>query len=308
MKIVRAKDKESRFKDVISATFSIPRPLWGKAEGLKFYQILEKHKTLFYPDKYATWAATGGNFKKINISQEELNELWNPYWRKYHGNGNLVIEGIEADDISLGRTKAPKVEYHITPEWLEKRHLGLWHCSLSISFEKDEYFIKKMKDEPYFWNFIRDMAEYAKCDFGSIQFATAAAREEPRYFGRRYRPLFSHHSQTLSKCIDIYLVNIYGPPYIEFFGKERILSTPCHLVEKLKCGSIWLQLLPGLPRSPEDYSLWEEREKLVREHLDNNAFCDTSLPASHKRNAPKFDLSALQMPTDLLKPDVVPWR
>ncbi len=305
MKIKRTKKEVSRYQNCITVKFSIPRPLWGKEEGRKFLDVLKKYSAVFWVDKYAIWSATGGNYKKIDISEEQLLKYWEPYWRKYHDASDVEQETIWVDKILLRRSKGPQIDHHINPQWMD------WmkgHCEITMYFRDADWFTQNTKNEQLFWEFLGEIAEYAQCDFGSMQYTTAA-EEKGFQEGKIKYWIWTHSSTTLIDYMPkVYFVNIFGLPYIELFGKEKILSAPCHLVQELKCGSIWLQLLPGLPKNIEDLTLLEDRKKLVIEHLNNNAFFDATLPPNHKYNVPKFDLLALKAPINLPKPKVVPWR
>ena len=81
--------------------------------------------------------------------------------------------------------------------------------------------------------------------------------------------------------------SIYGKPYIEMFGRERLLSAPFHSIRELPSGHIFAQLTESVldPELPED------RRKAVREWLGEDCFMVGKTPprryASGK--APDFD-------------------
>jgi len=131
MKIIRTKKEESKYKNCITATFTIPRPLWGKKEGRKFLDVLKKYSAVFWVDKYATWSATGGNYQKIDISEDQLLSYWEPYWGKHSDSSDVEMESIWVDKLSLKRSKAPKAQYDIIPQWMDRTK---GHCEINIYF------------------------------------------------------------------------------------------------------------------------------------------------------------------------------
>jgi len=82
----------------------------------------------------------------------------------------------------------------------------------------------------------------------------------------------------------------FGRPYIELFGKERLLSTPCFRTEEIREDLISLQLSPDIftPISAEV-------REAVKQHLGVNAFVETGTDFREYKDrdtlVPKFDFS-----------------
>ena len=84
----------------------------------------------------------------------------------------------------------------------------------------------------------------------------------------------------------VYWANFLGPEYVELFGADRVFSTSCYRLERLKDGGVLLVLSP----SPLDYHAEPEKFKQlaseVKIHLGEDAF-DTGDPFYHG-STPKF--------------------
>ena len=85
--------------------------------------------------------------------------------------------------------------------------------------------------------------------------------------------------------VDIYWMNLFGPPYVEFFGEEKLLTAPCYRRERLPDGGFLILTSPSplLHDKPETKKL----ETALKDHLNNDAFFDRSNPEK-KLRAPRF--------------------
>lgn len=94
---------------------------------------------------------------------------------------------------------------------------------------------------------------------------------------------------TLDKYIpQLYWATVFGPAYVRFFGKEKLLASPAYIVKELGDDMIYLQL----SESPFDlihkYHEVDSVRQKIKTHLDNNSFYDLNLPDDHVYNTPEF--------------------
>jgi hypothetical protein len=84
-------------------------------------------------------------------------------------------------------------------------------------------------------------------------------------------------------------LTFFGAPYIEMFGRSRLLATPCHEVREVEGGI----LLVAAPR-PDGPEMTASDELLVtlENYLGSNAFAGRGYPEKPCR-VPQFDLSEL---------------
>ncbi|NOK12969.1 hypothetical protein [Corallococcus exercitus] len=85
------------------------------------------------------------------------------------------------------------------------------------------------------------------------------------------------------KIYELFWLNIFGPELVASVGRERILSTPAHLVEELPNGSVLLMLRP----TAADFDGEEARVVQARAHvhLRPDLDFDTVLRTLRERNA-----------------------
>jgi hypothetical protein len=80
---------------------------------------------------------------------------------------------------------------------------------------------------------------------------------------------------------DLYWLNLLGPAYVSFFGRERVLTTPAHQIDELPYGGIGVQLTPDIDDTPAAWERFLVARGNAKSSLDNNAFFDPALPRSH---------------------------
>jgi hypothetical protein len=89
---------------------------------------------------------------------------------------------------------------------------------------------------------------------------------------------------------DLCWITILGKPYIDLFGRERILSAPAFAVQELTKDIIYLQLTENISDVKSRYEEVNAINRAVKEHLNCNAFFDPDAPDGHKYNVPEFHL------------------
>ncbi|NRD63002.1 hypothetical protein HRD49_14730 [Corallococcus exiguus] len=101
------------------------------------------------------------------------------------------------------------------------------------------------------------------------------------------------------KVYELFWLNVFGPKLVESVGRERMLSTPAHLVEELPNGSVLLVLRP----TAADFASEEARVAQARAHvhLRPDLDFDTVLRTLRERSA------ALVPVEPRFHPDVAPF-
>ena len=75
---------------------------------------------------------------------------------------------------------------------------------------------------------------------------------------------------------DIFWANFFGPEYVEAFGRDRLISAPCHKIEELSDGGIIVFLSESpLDASGEDYKV---RKRELYDYLGEDAFTGRLMP------------------------------
>jgi hypothetical protein len=94
--------------------------------------------------------------------------------------------------------------------------------------------------------------------------------------------------QLVKYLPELYWATIFGPLYVEMFGRECLLSAPAAIVRELAPNVIYLQLTDNLLDVKRDFGSFAAERMRVKEHLGVDAFFDPSLGTSHKYRVPDF--------------------
>jgi hypothetical protein len=93
----------------------------------------------------------------------------------------------------------------------------------------------------------------------------------------------------LRKCLpNLYWLNIFGKPYVNLFGFEKLYSTNCEKVSTLPYGGVALTLSQGIADTAEGWQEFEQIREKCKCHLGADFFPDSSLPSSQKCCTPEF--------------------
>lgn len=87
---------------------------------------------------------------------------------------------------------------------------------------------------------------------------------------------------------DMYWGMIFGPPYVELFGKAKLLSAPAAIVQELSPDHIYLQLTDAITDLKTDFQKVDEVRKAVKAHLNHSAFFEPEAGPKHKYQTPRF--------------------
>lgn len=113
---------------------------------------------------------------------------------------------------------------------------------------------------------------------------------------------------------DIFWGTVFGPAYVRFFGKDRLMSAPAYRVEDLGPEMVYLQLSPSVLDLHTDFASVQAVRERVKRHLDNNAFFDPAGGYDWHGDPNKYPPEkppVLNVPVFDLAPDDVPvpeWR
>jgi hypothetical protein len=207
-----------------------------------------------------------------------------PLSRTYEGPSQ--IDELWAEDELLWRGRNAKVQGWVAQPHARQRY-GLVHLGadsrtldvaqavtalerLGLAFEADYGFLHLVTP-----NDRRGAAP------GSVEYV---ADDEPSLFVAEHR---------LSRWLpDIYWGNLLGPPYVELFGRERILSAPAQQVEQVGPELFYLQLTERLEDLRDHWDDVAAVRDEVKRHLGENAFWNAALGDSHAYDVPRLAPSA----------------
>jgi len=90
---------------------------------------------------------------------------------------------------------------------------------------------------------------------------------------------------------ELYWATVFGPPYLEMFGRECLLSAPVFKAEALGTNAVCLQLSPELRDLISRSSELERIRSTVKKHLGVDAFFQADRNSSTSYQVPLFDLA-----------------
>lgn len=146
--------------------------------------------------------------------------------------------------------------------------------------------------------FVQQASRELKADFAYLHLPTeydvpVAYETNTGIYLDRQRGIFSLYVTThpLKKYIpELYWATVFGPAYIEHFGRDVILSSPAPIIRELSAECIYLQLSESPFDLKNEFERVDSIRQAVKKHLDNNSFFDLALPADHVYNVPEFKL------------------
>ena len=89
---------------------------------------------------------------------------------------------------------------------------------------------------------------------------------------------------------DIYWANLFGPPYVEHFGRSRLLATPADTVEEWPNGCIYVRLSEDPLDFENNYARMQAIRDRIKEHLGMESFFDLGRGLNGRYSVPNFRL------------------
>jgi hypothetical protein len=122
-------------------------------------------------------------------------------------------------------------------------------------------------------NFLRELRRHFPIDLAYIHVAhDGDFQDRERYRGHVEPFILGLATHRLREGLpDLPWATLFGPPYVELFGRERLLNTPAAHVEQL-AGGVYMQLTPKITDVAVSREMYLATQKAAREHLDSGAF------------------------------------
>jgi hypothetical protein len=99
------------------------------------------------------------------------------------------------------------------------------------------------------------------------------------------------HTVKLRKCIkDVSWFTVFGRPYIEMIGEEKLLRTPAHDVRPLSNGAIAIRLTERLDNTEESWPIFRDAALRCKAHIGHEVYCEDDAAAESERLVPLFRL------------------
>jgi hypothetical protein len=96
-------------------------------------------------------------------------------------------------------------------------------------------------------------------------------------------------SQDLQRRIpDLYWATVLGAPFLEMFGKNRVLAAPAYSTASLSSEAVLLQMTENLTDVEESFVRFDDVRSRVKTWLGKDAFFDVNNEASASYRVPAF--------------------
>lgn len=218
----------------------------------------------FIPNVYGIYQPLKNKYDSENIHnvvQLLMNE---------DNNKNSVQNFYASGQLLMEKKRGHKVSYQMRWEKDNQTRFNFFNLSVDIVYLKNDIGFQK------FMNLCNDLILLLEPVHGEIVNLSFPGWEEPKNLTVRHP--------------EINWMVLFGRPYIDLFGKEKLLSTPCHSVRIIGDSVIALQLTEHLFEPiPSCVRM------AVKKHLGEDAFVGEgkSYRSYSKGKVPKFDFSGI---------------
>lgn len=226
----------------------------------KVIELINSYGKDFMPDKFDNYQPLKKKYNLENL--DEVLEGW------LNEEGNRVNKEYMMGSLLMKKSRSSKASYMIS--W-EKTQEPNFH---SFSFDCDIEYLKKKGNLSKFL----ELSSKLCLVLNPVQ-------------GRIVNCMGKHTFAPLDLRLrhpELQWLNIFGKPYIELFGREKLLNTPCYKAYELSEDIIIIQLTESVFEDIPD----EVRLK-VKEYLGKDAFVELGKSSHNYKDgiAPNFDFT-----------------
>lgn len=231
----------------------------------------------FLPDLFDVYEPLKKKYSPESIG--DIIDLWINEEQNIHN----AIDNYATGHFIMEKKKGSKVSYQMNWEKDNKARFNFFVVSQDINF------LMKKVNFDNFVAFCKEIINLLEPVQGDIANYTFPDSHEPIDLQIRHP--------------EIQWMNFFGRPYIDLFGREKLLSAPCYKVETIGDDIIALQVTENIFEP-----IPNEVRTAIKKHLGENAFTwegKRALVYKNKENlVPKFDFSEVLF--DKTKPVVEP--
>lgn len=253
-------DKDHNFVRVeLDTTLYLGR----KHIGEEFFELLFRHEGIYLPERWDT--EDRGRLRR-SFDRPSLPDFIEE-WTRAEEWKTLVFTRKHPSpiELSVDNQRHTRAKFNEFSAFIHEKHF------------------KGAAQENEVLNFVTEMSLIARADYGFI----AHKRQE-----RRQSPIL-----TLAERLPgIYRENFFGRPYIQFFGREKLLAAPCYEVREINDDLILLLTAESL-NAPEMIES-DESVNQVKEYLNQNAFAGPNFP-DEPCAVPEFNFGDVRWTTEL---------
>ncbi len=135
--------------------------------------------------------------------------------------------------------------------------------------------------------FLRKLNEHFSVDLSYVHVAHDSDFDDPDRYRSRVEPFIAG---LTTHCLreglpDVPWAMLYGPPYVDLFGRERLLKTPAAHVEET-AGGVYVQLTPTAADVAVGRKSYLAAQQAAKEYLNSGAFLGET--SSDQLRVPEF--------------------
>ena len=244
-----------------------PWSLATREEAALILQLWEELLPAYLPEKWGNWEPIDRVFD-LNRRNEILDQWDNPF---------------------LAKRSKPRMESHL----FTRRGKNPPHATWSFDFRSGEVDVAVLS------RFLCTACERLGADLGLLTLLTpeeiARGRQADTVLvldKKATRFGFSMTTHQIKKYLpDLYWLTVFGPPYVQMFGLEKLLAAPTFKRERIGEQTVALQLTPDLydMRRPDEF---QEVRAQIKTLLGEQAFFRGSQMGEYLR--PHFALGEVK--------------
>jgi hypothetical protein len=244
-----------------------PLPLTQREDGQTVLDLWQTFIPELLPDFFGNWEPIDRVFNRQKLDAALDQWKW-PF---------LAIKKKPAVDASI---------------WMRKSALQKLHAILIFRFEP------KSAAPSQLLEFLKATSIGLKADFGCLhlfnetEFQRGRSNKTVRALDKQGKKLsFLLASQDLRRRIpELYWATVLGAPYLQMFGKDRVLAAPAYSTVSLSSEAVLLQMTENLIDLEERFDRFDEVRSRVKTWLGQDAFFDMRNEASKSYRVPAFRL------------------
>jgi hypothetical protein len=175
--------------------------------------------------------------------------------------------------------KSPKSFVHVT------RHIRAYmHGAVSAGFTVNAFTSEALAQ------FVCELASVIHADLAAAHLLnehdrTSDIRNGTRIDGADGSTFDLFPKKLVRGLPDFYWGMVFGRPYCEMFGVDRLLATPAHIVRRIAEDAVYVQLTPDIGDCVHNHAAIMQARQLAKKHLGVDAFAlaDSALSATAHR-------------------------
>ncbi len=245
---------------VIAVKFKCLNDFYNRELATKIIELINSYGKDFMPDKFDNYQPLKKKYNLENL--DEVLEGW------LNEEGNSVNKEYMMGSLLMDKSRSSKASYMVSWKKTQEPNFHFFSFDCNIDYLKKNGNLSKFLELCSKLCLILNpvQGEIVNC-MGKHTFAPLDLR---------------------LRHPELQWLNIFGKPYIELFGREKLLNTPCYKAYELSEDIIIIQLTESVFEDIPD----EVRLK-VKEYLGKDAFVELGKSSHNYKDgiAPNFDFT-----------------